>query len=385
MPRYLDTGADSPDDCLGTWLEREVVAGIHAFRAQFGFFSYGALDPFANVLRAIGEDAAPIRLVIGSNNGSLTQVDLSRTWAILDGLANARLTVVAYSNAMFHPKVIHVVRNDDSQTAIVGSANLTGHGLALNVEASISVDSRDGDNVALLNQIATAIDRWHDADVDGVYAISGADDIRRLTAATLIDLPQPRLPALPEPTQQGTALKAGRRSRLWRPTTHAVVPAGEVVAQAQPTAATTAPLRWCKKLVKSDAQQVTGRTSPTAELRLTKSNHPIDKRTYFRQTFFYPTVWTSEMRPRGRTYEIADVDFHVIFQGRDLGVYTLRVDHALHREAGQGNYVTALRWGSGLGRKLRSRSYIDSWVVLEHRADGTFSLRIEAVKPAWAP
>ncbi|MEE8154144.1 MAG: phospholipase D family protein [Phycisphaerales bacterium] len=385
MPRYLDTGAESPDDCLGTWLEREVIAGIHAFRAQLGFFSYGALNPFANVLRAIGEDAAPIRLVIGSNNGSLTQVDLSRTWAIFDGLADARLTVVAYSNAMFHPKVIHVVRNDDSQTAIVGSGNLTGRGLAFNVEASISVDSRDGDNVALLNQIATAIDRWHDADVDGVYPISSADDVRRLTAATLIDLPQPGLPTLPEPTQQGTALKAGRRSRLWRPTAPAAVPAGAIVAPAPPEPATAMIPRWCKKLRSSDAQQVTGRTSATAELRLTKSNHPIDRRTYFRQQFFHPTVWTSEMRPRGRTYEITDIDFHVIIHGNDLGVHTLRIDHALHREAGQGNYVTALRWGSELGRQLRSHSYIDSWVVLEHRADGTFALRIEATKPAWAP
>lgn len=381
MPRYLDTGAGAPDDCLGSWLERELTADIRGLRAQLGFFSYGALDPFSTKLRNAGDNGACIRLVIGSNNGSLTQVDLTRTWSILDGLTDAKLTVVAYSNAMFHPKVIHVVRSDDSQTAIVGSGNLTGRGLAWNVEASISLDCRDGDDDAVLNQIAAAIDRWHGADDDGVYAISSSDDIRRLTAAELIDLPQPEPASLPEPSDQATALRAGRRSRLWRPAvTHAA-------PQVQAPAATTTvrQLQWCKELRSSDAQQVAEGSNVTGELRLTQSKFPIDRNTYFRHEFFQPAVWTSEVRRGRRTYEIADLDFQVAIDGRDLGVHTLRVDHAQHREAGQHNYVTALRWGSELGPELREHSYIGYWVILERRADGTFALRIEPDKPAWAP
>lgn len=387
MAKYLDTGRGAPDQCLGAWLEREVRLGIRAFRAQLGFFSYGALESFAPTLRTAGQNGAPVRLVIGSNNGSLTQVDLARTWSIFDGLPDAKLTVVAYSNAMFHPKVIHVLRADNSQTAIVGSGNLTDRGLAWNVEASISLDSNDGDAPNVLDQISAAIDRWHTSNDDGVYLISSADDVRRLTAATLIDVPQPELPALPEPTAQHAALKAGRRSRLWRPSVPAAAADVAVVARrraGQPLAP-AATLQWCKELRSSDAQRVGAGTNPTGKLRLTESGFPIDHRTYFRQQFFQPAVWTAEVRSGGNTYEVANIDFDVRIHGQAIGVQTLAIDHAQHREAGQGNVVTVLAWGPQLSRRLRARSYIGNWVTIERRPDGTFGLSIERNKPAWAP
>jgi hypothetical protein len=260
--------------------------------------------------------------------------------------------------------------------------------LAWNVEASISLDSNGGDAPNVLNQISAAIDRWHTSNDEGVYVISSADDVRRLTAASLIDVPQPELPELPEPTAQRAALRAGRRSRLWRPSVLAAPPAAAVVARrrpGRPLAPTGATLHWCKDLRSSDAQRVGAGTNPTGKLRLTESGFPIDHRTYFRQQFFQPAVWTAEVRSGGKTYEVANIDFDVRIHGRSIGVQTLAIDHAQHREAGQGNVVTVLAWGPELSRRLRARSYIGNWVVIERRPDGTFVLSIQQSKPAWAP
>ena len=129
MPRYLNTGAGDPAQSLGAWLSENIVRGIKGLRAQFGYFSFGALEHFAPTIRACGEAGYPVHLVLGSNHGSLTQIDLIRTLRVIEDLSDASLTVVAYTNAEFHPKTVHIARADDSATALVGSGNLTDRGL----------------------------------------------------------------------------------------------------------------------------------------------------------------------------------------------------------------------------------------------------------------
>ncbi len=60
---------------------------------------------------------------------------------------HAKLAVVNFSNALFHPKVFHIVRANGSQAAFVGSANFTVPGLTgSNVEAAVSIDTEAGDS-----------------------------------------------------------------------------------------------------------------------------------------------------------------------------------------------------------------------------------------------
>ena len=64
------------------------------------------------------------------------------------------LGVVSFDTALFHPKVYHFIRENGSQTAYVGSANLTGPGISgMNIEAGIILDSQDGDSPTVLNEI----------------------------------------------------------------------------------------------------------------------------------------------------------------------------------------------------------------------------------------
>jgi len=380
VARYLDTGAGDREQCLGVWLQRNVASDILGFRAQFGYFRFAAFSPFASILRDVGARGNAVHLVLGSNNGGLPADDLRSTFEVVQGTANSSLTVVAYRNAAFHPKTAHVTRGDGSVAAIVGSANLTQHGTGWNVEASMALDSREGDASDLLDGIAAAIDWWRGVTTAGVFTIAQPGDIDRLVADGLVNVPQPEAPRLPGGARSHRArARAGTRRRLWGRSTPRRRGSGRPGVRARGRA--TAPLRWWKQLAPSDAQQVTGRTNPTGKLRLAKAGHDIDHKTFFRRRMFRGVRWRRETRG-GKRYEVADVEFDIVVRGRFLGTMALRVDHAPHRVADQNNVPTILAWGSGLCSLLRSASYVGDWVVIERRGDGTFALTIQQDQPS---
>ena len=133
-----------------------------------------------------------------------------------------------------------------------------------------------------------------------------------------------------------------------------------------------------------NAQRLTGDTNPTGKLRLTKSVFSIDHVTYFRQVLFYDETWTVEVRKGNKSYELAQVDFDVEIDGKDLGTHTLMIDYALHRVAGQANVSTVLAWGHQLGQLLASKSHAGDWVVIERFAGPRYRLSIEKKRPGWA-
>lgn len=379
MARYIDSGVGDPSHSIGLWLEENLGGDILGFHAQMAFFKYGALEPFAKTIKAVAGAAKPVHLILGSNNGSLTRIDLERVLPLVQGTGDGKLVVVAYANAQFHPKTILISRADGTATAVVGSANLTDGGTARNVEAGVILESQD-DGMSVIDDIREATDRWLGLDEDGVFPIDSMGEIEKLARGGVINVPQPPAPPTPEGVIRRGAkrIRVGRRKRFWsiaaRPAPVAGVPAvGATVAI------------WAKKLPSSDAQQVTGSTNPTGKLRLAKARHSIDPKTFFRDDLFSAATWQAEVRSDGKTYEVALVDFEVTIGRRPLGTLTLKVDHALHRVAGQANVPTVLSWGSDLGKELRQHNHTDDWVVIERDARGRFSLKIQATKPPSSP
>jgi hypothetical protein len=140
--------------------------------------------------------------------------------------------------------------------------------------------------------------------------------------------------------------------------------------------------RWFKKLPNSDAQHPqTG--NATGALRLTKATHLIDWRTYFRHDFFASAHWQTTQSQHGQPLDFANVTFDVVIDGQALGARTLRVDHAPHREQGQSNVPTDLKWGN-LSPALLATDYTDYWVVLERLVNGDFRLEIAQADPGAA-
>jgi hypothetical protein len=195
--RYIDTGSRDPSHALATWLQTKLTPSVAEVRWQTGFFNAGPLGLFAPTLQRLAQADGTVHALIGLNEPGIQRDDLMQLVQML-GLPRqyARLGVVQYGNTFFHPKTYHFRRDDGSQCAYVGSANLTGQGVAWHVEAGLTLDTNDGDPEAVLNQIAAAVDAWFAENRAGLHVIASAADIEQLIRdGVLIEvMPQPLAP-----------------------------------------------------------------------------------------------------------------------------------------------------------------------------------------------
>jgi hypothetical protein len=176
--RYLDTGDRDPSQTLFRWIEDVTSERISELRVQSGYFSIDAIQPLMPVLEQSRLHDSLARILIGSNGSCTLGDDVIRLVELL-GIprGQAQLGIISFGGGLYHPKTYYMLREDGSQVGFVGSANLTPGGLSTHVEAGIALDTREGDDPALLIQIATAIDDWFSADRNGLIPISGSDDV----------------------------------------------------------------------------------------------------------------------------------------------------------------------------------------------------------------
>ena len=214
--QYIDSGNRNPEHTLGAWLRDLATEKIRQLRWQTGYFSVDGLAPMACLIHDLSQNKSPVRCVVGSNQGETTCQDIE-TLAQLLGCPrrDAKIAIVRYHSGLFHPKVYHAIRHDGSQTAYVGSSNLTGPSVTgLNIEAGLILDSAKGDPVQLLDEIARAIDAWFESTKPGVHLIRDPADIQPLVeakvlrAAALSPPPAtPRAPADPSDPSRRVRLK----------------------------------------------------------------------------------------------------------------------------------------------------------------------------------
>ncbi len=391
MLRYRDSGTGGNEVCPGAWFDDHVIGGIRAFRGQFGFFRYGAISKYETILKKLAEAGSPVNLVLGSNvTDPLTIDDVESVLKITTAGEASHLTVIALHGALFHPKVAHIVQADDSEAAIIGSANLTVAAFGANVEAWIEVASGTPESDRALRDIVRATDWWLTSTDPGVFQITNTEDARKLLAdGIVVDRATRQRRGATTRRAAGAATGRGGRRRRWTAPPGA---AGETMERegevAEPPVPAGTPsaivLRWCKKLSASDALQTGAGTNPTGKLRLGQAGHNIDQNTWFRQQLFGGQNWTTVARG-AKNYEEAHVAFNVRFPRRNFDRQNLLVDHAAHREAGQHNIVTVLSWGPTLGRWLRDHSQTGKWVIIELDDRGEYWLRIQSAAPTWAP
>lgn len=216
--RYIDTGSRDVTQALAAWLQSVLTPSVTEVRWQSGFFNDEPLGLFAPTLQRLAQTDNTVYVLIGSNAPGTQCGDVLRLVQLL-GLPRqgARLGIVQYSNAFFHPKTYHFRRNDGSQCAYVGSANLTGPGVSsLHVEAGLTLDTRDGDSATILNEIADAVDAWFQQTRPGLNVISNVSDVTQLvTDGVLIVAPPPPPPVPPAVlTGGGTAGPTGSNRPL---------------------------------------------------------------------------------------------------------------------------------------------------------------------------
>lgn len=391
--RYQDTGAPDNEVCPGRWFDENVQEGIQSFRGQFGFFRFGAIHKYAEILHGLAVSGGTVNLVIGSNTGDpMTAQDARELLGVLGDGVDAHLTVIALSNALFHPKVAHVLRSDGVAGAIVGSPNMTQQALSVHVEAWMELESGVGVADHALNDIVTAIDRWHTTTESGVHQIRSDDDIERLLAqGIIIDASDRRAKwaaSREEARRRRTPGRGSRRAR-WRPPayTRNAEPGGEGEMDVAPEALEDSPatgrivLRWSKKLSPSDVNRNRGHVRNLLSLPTGRSPFS-DDRDYLRNTFFANELWCPAEISK-QPSEIAKVNFLVKLPMKRSRSAVLDVVHAPHRESRQRNYRTSIRWGklAGALQKAPGKGFVGYWVVIDKYDTDEFSLTIAVDEP----
>jgi hypothetical protein len=203
--RYLDSGQREPSQALGTWLQDVMAEDISEVRWQSGFFVADSLGIVQSALKGMASKDRRVHALIGSNDQCTIRRDVERLVSVL-GIPRkrAQLGVVSYQDGYYHPKTFHVRRADGSQAAYVGSANLTGSGVAsLHIEAGITVDSREGDSTDILDEVASAVDFWFSSVPPGLHRVSSLSDVEQLVKEGILTEAAPPRPTLPKPTAEG--------------------------------------------------------------------------------------------------------------------------------------------------------------------------------------
>lgn len=185
--RYLDSGTRDPATALGSWLDTELPSAA-ALRFQSGFFGGEVNHMLASALTRLRDATAPVWVVVGSNDQGTVAGDVAAL-ADLIGLPreHAGLAVASYGGGYFHPKVYHIVREDGTSCAYVGSANLTQSGVGgRHVEAGIALDSRDGDDGGVLEEIGEIIEGWFGEPRAGLYLVTDAGAVAALVEERIL-------------------------------------------------------------------------------------------------------------------------------------------------------------------------------------------------------
>lgn len=185
--RYLDTGAGDSARTLGAWMRDVMTDEVTELRWQTGFFSSDALGFLVPTIRRLRAQQRLIVAVIGANDHETSRRDVEQLAALL-GVPSAasHLRVVSFADSYFHPKTYHLRREDGSQAAYVGSANLTRYGVSRHVEAGVALDTMWGNPPEELDAVAAAIDYWLAPGVPGSTGIDGQSSIDQLVASGVL-------------------------------------------------------------------------------------------------------------------------------------------------------------------------------------------------------
>jgi len=360
-------------------------------------------------LSRLGSDLAAIRprsgltrLIVGIDEGGATRQGLELARHLFD-----RVYVFHdRSGRTFHPKV-YLASGTTRARLLVGSHNATAGGVYFNYEAGLDCELDLPADAVLLASVQEYVDRlladtglckevsdsvlaelvanprYKVGNEDARRKPSGAGSPEELDAEVDTDeVPGPAgappsifgasaEPKKPDPGVSALAAKAAAKKAA-----ATKAPAKKAAPTLGAAPAASVQKRWFKQLSSSDAQHPPRANSTvTGALRLNQADHPIDWRTYFRRKFFDGLNWHSEQSRNQRPIEYVMVPLHVTVNGQDLGDHVCRVDHAPHREQGQSNVPTDLKWGP-LMPAMRANDYTGEYVVLERLSDGTYRLEI---------
>lgn len=348
--------------------------GISAFASEAGIFGLSG-----HILNAKQNFQVPrnITLVVGIDQQGTSKEALEE----LKNLNVASYIFYQSEAPIFHPK-IYLFEGDQQTKLIVGSSNLTGTGLFVNVEGSLLIEfnNDDPEGTNLLNDLKSYYQTLFDLTDPNLFPISDAviadfvakgivpdETTRRRNynakaggstqqstgQQSSFNVPRRGTATIPHSFPRKPTAASSTTPPVAAPVAAAITPIVSV-----PQTPVTPPIQnkvlvWQKlSLSQSDAQRVPAGSNPTGNLKLSQArfsvnNAFIDQTTYFRNIVFHNLTWIAP-KPNNNSYEEAFCPFDITILGNSIGVHTLKLSHDPVRIAGQGNTPTWLHWGNAL-------------------------------------
>lgn len=332
----------------------------HTFWGMSAFASKAGVSGLSRQITKATTHFKSITLIVGIDQNGTSKEALE---ALIDLKIN---TYIFYqpSATIFHPK-IYLFEGDTKSALIVGSSNLTAHGLFSNIETSLLIYLEN--NIEEDNEIIDQLKEYF----AGIYNLSDPN-LKKLNKKLLDDLvlanlvpteverkalqdkPEnidnrkhellissifpkraiPRIPAefLKNSVQENSLVKKSKsRSRKisWQ--------SSELLWESGP-------------LTERDLNIPKGaNTNPTGSMFFKKGKTgEIDQRHYFRDKIFSSLHWVGDKKPNSKHYERAKALFSIIVDGKDFGVFSLVVNHNTKtdtRAYQQKNSMTSLSLG----------------------------------------
>ena len=281
---------------------------------------------------------------------------------------------------LFHPK-IYASRNAGEARVVIGSANLTGGGLASNVEASfcLTLPLRQENNAAMVTDLENNLYGMIPRFPDHVSPITDELTIHQLLdSGRVVD---EEAPAAPGPAGHSRSDHVATPGPMPLNTTYVPLPTLRRPALRPVTAESSGRpiLVWQSGPLTRRALTIPERatTNPTGSMLFTKGvMDDIDQRHYFRDDVFGDLNWQPD--PSVTHYERTTAQFELLIAGVSYGVFELRISHNTRIESrayAQGNSMTQLHWGAA--RTLVAREDLLERTIYLYKSGTRYILEIE--------
>jgi len=328
------------------------------------FYSFKAISAFATLSGVQGiskfiSEATHLNrnlIVVGVNEKVTSKEALEEILKI----ENVK-SYVFYANnkSIFHPK-IYLFEGLRTSVLIIGSSNLTGRGLFINVEASlkVTIDNTIAKDKKVIDQIKEYFKGIFD-ETDKNLKVISSELIENLVKSGIVPT---------EAEQRESRVKSKKVSST---------ETDDFISKIFPKRAIAKiPKEFKSKLIKNDFTEIlksfdknlsellwqsgklterdlnipkSKKTNPTGSMYFKKGlNENIDQRHFFRDVIFRDLDWKKDLNPKTSHYERTYSNFRIIIKGVDFGIHELLINHNTKTDTTsyiQKNSMTSLSWG----------------------------------------
>lgn len=344
--------------------ENSVGNHLMKFLADKNFHSFHGITAFTSLAGINGiqkhlENAKHLKsttIITGIDQKGTSKEALQ---ALMELEINSYVFFVPPPSPIFHPK-IYLFEGEDNSELIIGSSNLTAHGLFTNVEASvlISIDNHNPTGRKIIEGLKQYFSGLFDR-IDPNLKLLTTELIDDLVKANIVPTEAERKELQDKGEKTDRAETQNKLSKIFPKRAAAQIPkdfrAGKKAEpKTTPKATTTIKatiLLWeSGPLTERDLNIPKGsNTNPTGSMLFKKgSTEDIDQRHYFRDEVFSSLNWVFDTRVGSTHLEKAAALFRIIVMGKDYGTFALTLTHNPRtdtRSYEQKNSMTSISWG----------------------------------------